>query len=132
MSGPMKPISDLHGPRIRGAYPVQVVIFEWLYWDGCPSHPQARADLRAALQELGLPELEVTVTEIKTEREAAQRAFTGSPTLRVDGIDPLPAGAGEPTGLTCRVYRRRDGRYSPTPDPDDLRDALRGLLSPSA
>jgi hypothetical protein len=23
------------------------------------------------------------------------------------------------------VYRRRDGRISPLPDPDDLRDALR-------
>jgi hypothetical protein len=27
--------------------------------------------------------------------------------------------------LTCRVYRLRDGRFSPTPDPDDVRDALR-------
>jgi hypothetical protein len=111
---------------------VQVPIVELLYWDGCPSHPQALTDLRAALAELGRPELEVTVTEIKTEQEAAERAFIGSPTLRIDGLDPLPSGAGEPAGLTCRVYRRRDGRYSPTPDPDDLRDALRRLLFPSA
>jgi hypothetical protein len=27
--------------------------------------------------------------------------------------------------LGCRIYRRRDGRISPTPDPDDLREALR-------
>ena len=107
-------------------------IVELLYWDGCPSHPQALTDLRAALAELGRPELEVTVTEIKTEQEAAERAFVGSPTLRIDGVDPLPSGAGEPAGLTCRVYRRRDGGYSPTPDPDDLRDALRRLLLPSA
>jgi hypothetical protein len=40
----------------------------------------------------------------------------------------VPPPAGEPTGLTCRVYRRRDGRYSPTPDPADLREALRRLL----
>ena len=31
----------------------------------------------------------------------------------------------EPAGLNCRVYVRRDGRVSPTPDPEDLRDALR-------
>ena len=37
----------------------------------------------------------------------------------------LTAPGNEPTGLTCRVYRRRDGRISPTPDPADLRDALR-------
>ena len=37
----------------------------------------------------------------------------------------LGRGAGdEPAGLNCRVYRRRDGRVAPTPDPEDLRDAL--------
>jgi hypothetical protein len=30
----------------------------------------------------------------------------------------------EPLGLTCRVYHRRDGRISPTPDPADVHDAL--------
>ena len=30
----------------------------------------------------------------------------------------------QPAGLDCRVYRRRDGRVSPTPDPLDLRAAL--------
>ncbi len=53
--------------------------------------------------------------------------FVGSPTIHVDGRDPFPA-AGEPTGLTCRVYHRRDGRISPTPDPDDLRAALQARL----
>ena len=101
---------------------------EFLYWAGCPSHPQALAELRAALSELGQPGLEVTLTEIVTERQAAERAFIGSPTLRVGGVDPMPPPAGESTGLNCRVYRRRDGRYSPTPDPADLREALRRLL----
>ncbi|MDX6533881.1 MAG: hypothetical protein QOF68_1625, partial [Gaiellales bacterium] len=27
-------------------------------------------------------------------------------------------------GLNCRVYRRSDGRLSPTPDPAELRRAL--------
>jgi hypothetical protein len=49
----------------------------------------------------------------------------------VGGVD-IVAAEGEPTGLTCRVYRRRDGRYSPTPDPLDLRDALRRLLPAAA
>jgi hypothetical protein len=42
--------------------------------------------------------------------------FVGSPTIRVDGVDVQPP-VGEPFGLTCRVYHRRDGRVSPTPDP---------------
>ncbi len=98
---------------------------EFLYWDGCPSVADALADLRSALVELGLPATGVTLTEIVTDEQAAQRGFIGSPTVLVDGVDLLPSPADEPTGLSCRVYRRRDGRYSPTPDPDDLRDALR-------
>jgi hypothetical protein len=108
---------------------VHVAIVELLYWAGCPSHPKALAELRAALAELGHPGLEVTQTEIVTEQQAAERAFIGSPTLRIGGVDPVPPPATEPTGLTCRVYRRRDGRYSPTPDPADLREALRRLLA---
>ena len=101
---------------------------ELLYWDGCPSHPQTLADLHAALEQLGHPEIEVTLVEIATEQEAADRDFIGSPTVRVGGVDPVPPPPGEPTGLTCRVYRRRDGCYSPTPDPADLSEALRRLL----
>jgi hypothetical protein len=103
---------------------------ELLYWDGCPSHPRALAELRHALTELGHGELDVELTEIATEDDAGQRGFVGSPTVHVDGVDPLPPPAGEPTGLSCRVYRRRDGRHSPTPDPAELRDALRPLLPP--
>jgi hypothetical protein len=39
-----------------------------------------------------------------------------------------PPENGEPPGLTCRVYRLRDGRVSPKPDPDDLRDTLRAAM----
>jgi hypothetical protein len=97
---------------------------ELLFWAGCPSHPQALDDLRAALAEAGLDPDSVIVREIVTEGAAAEEGFVGSPTIRIDGIDVAPP-RGEPTGLTCRIYRRRDGRISPTPDPADLREAVR-------
>ena len=53
--------------------------------------------------------------------------FPGSPTIRIDGQDLFPPAPGDPRGLTCRVYRLRDGRVSPVPDPDDLRETLRRL-----
>ena len=62
------------------------------------------------------------VTSAPRRMRSAQR-FVGSPTIRVDGRDIQPPDD-EPVGLTCRVYRLRDGRVSPTPDPADLRDAL--------
>lgn len=104
------------GPRI-----------ELLWWEGCPSTDRALAELRAALTELGLPD-DVQLREIRTDDEAEAEAFTGSPTILIDGVEVMAAlgrSAGdEPAGLNCRVYRRRDGRVSPTPDPEDLRDAL--------
>lgn len=109
-----------------------MTVVELLYWEGCPSHPQALDDLRAALDELGQPQLEIELTRIDSEAQAAERDFIGSPTLRIDGVDPLPPPADEPPGLTCRIYRRRDGRFSPTPDPDDLRAALRQMLATPA
>src|SRR5947208_1916487 len=95
---------------------------ELLYWDGCPSHPQALADLRAVMGELGLDPAAIEVREVDTDDAASAAHFVGSPTIRIDGADIQPP-EGEPVGLTCRVYHRRDGRVSPVPDPDDLRDA---------
>jgi hypothetical protein len=101
---------------------------ELLFWAGCPSYPQALSDLREALRERGLDPDCVIVREVETEADAATERFVGSPTIRLDGADVQPPG-GEPVGLTCRVYRRRDGRISPTPDPADLRAALAGTSS---
>jgi hypothetical protein len=98
-----------------------------LWWEGCPSTDRALSELRAALAELGLPG-DVLMREIHTDSEAEVAGFTGSPTILIDGVelmDALGRGAGEEAaGLNCRVYVRRDGRMSPTPDPQDLRDAL--------
>jgi hypothetical protein len=105
---------------------------ELLWWDGCPSHPQALSDLRQAMAELGLDPAAVDVREVSSEEQAAEEGFIGSPTIRVNGRDVAPPPAGEPTGLSCRVYTLRDGRIAAVPDPDDLRDALRRALEHSA
>jgi hypothetical protein len=97
-------------------------VVELLWWDGCPSTPKARVELRAALDELGL-EAQVRERQIETDEDAERHGFQGSPTILVDGQDVAPE-PHEPVGLSCRVYRRRDGRIAPTPDPDDVREAL--------
>lgn len=98
---------------------------EVLWWECCPSTERALDELRAALCELGLKRADVRMREIATDDDAARTGFIGSPTILIDGHDVAPVPDGEPAALSCRVYRRRDGRISPTPDPEDLRDTLR-------
>jgi hypothetical protein len=104
---------------------MRVPDLELLWWEGCPSTERALADLRQALAAVGLADAEVRMREVATDQEAAEARFVGSPTILIDGADLVPAADDEPIGLSCRVYRRRDGRISPVPDPDDLREALR-------
>jgi hypothetical protein len=96
---------------------------ELLWWDGCPSHPEALADLERILSEEAI-DVSVERVEIRDDDQARRERFPGSPTIRINGSDILEA-EGEPYSLTCRVYRLRDGRISPTPDPEDVRDAVR-------
>ncbi len=97
---------------------------ELLWWEGCPSYPETLEDLERVLREEGV-DASVELVEVETDEQARRERFPGSPTVRIDGEDALPAADGEPFSLTCRVYRLRDGRVSPTPDPEDLRDAIR-------
>ncbi|HET6866426.1 MAG TPA: hypothetical protein VFH80_10965 [Solirubrobacteraceae bacterium] len=97
---------------------------ELLWWEGCPSTEGALEAVREALSDLGLSNVEVHRREIATDDDAQAAGFVGSPTILIDGEDLVPAAADETIGLSCRVYRRRDGRISPIPDPDDLREAL--------
>ena len=79
------------------------------------------------MREVGLdPEL-VDAREIATEGVAVAEEFVGSPTIRVDGAD-VQAPRDEPVGLTCRVYRLRDGTVSPLPDREDVRAALTAAI----
>jgi hypothetical protein len=97
---------------------------ELLFWDGCPSHPRALAELRGAMADVGLDPSTIVIREIQTEAEATLERFVGSPTIRIDGVDVVQPHGEELFGLTCRVYHRRDGRVSPTPDTADVRDVL--------
>jgi len=97
---------------------------ELLWWEGCPSTEKALETLREVLGEEGLDPDAVVLREVRTDGDAERERFVGSPTIRIGGVEVAPA-EHEPTGLNCRVYRLRDGRISPTPDREDIRDAIR-------
>jgi hypothetical protein len=101
---------------------------ELLWWAGCPSWEEAVGLVRDEMAAAGLDPDGLEVRELHGDEEAASERFVGSPTIRVDGRDIADPGD-EPIGLTCRIYRLRDGRISALPDPADVRDALSAATS---
>ena len=97
---------------------------EVLYWDGCPSHPEAVELLQTVLDERGV-DATVELREVRTENEAQALRFPGSPTIRIDGRDVDTVGAGGRPALTCRIYHLANGRVSPIPSREQLEEALR-------
>jgi hypothetical protein len=96
---------------------------ELLWWEGCPSTGEALAMLRDEVRAVGLDPEAIDVREVSTDSDAQREGFVGSPTIRVDGRDVQPVRE-EPIGLSCRVYRLADGRISPLPDRDEVRQTL--------
>jgi hypothetical protein len=103
---------------------VTQVRVELLFWAGCPSTPEAEELLEDVLRTRDL-EVEIERREVRTQQEAEASRFPGSPTIRVDGRDVDPAGAGARPALTCRIYHMPDGRASPVPTREQLEEALR-------
>ncbi len=96
---------------------------ELLFWDGCPSYPEARSLLDEVLTTRRI-EADVELVEVRTQQEAEELRFPGSPTIRVDGRDVDETGAGSRPALNCRIYRLPDGRVSPVPSREQLEAAL--------
>ena len=66
----------------------------------------------------------VEMHEVRTDEEAEALRFPGSPTIRIDGRDIDPHGAGGRPALTCRIYHLPDGRVSPVPTREQLEAAV--------
>jgi hypothetical protein len=99
------------------------VDIEFLYWEGCPSYPEARQLLGEVLAERQI-DAKIKVREVRSQAEAEDLRFPGSPTIRVDGRDVDPDGATARPALICRIYREPGGGVSPVPTREQLEAAL--------
>ena len=67
----------------------------------------------------------ITLTRkmITNHEQADAYGLRGSPTLLIDGVDPF-AQPGQPTSLSCRIYRDAAGHAHGAPPIDALKAAL--------
>lgn len=103
---------------------------ELLYDPDCSSPETALARVRRVLETEGVA-FEITVTAVTSQEQAVANRFLGSPTIRIGGADIEPGSEGrDDYALTCRAYRRVDGRITPTPPEQLIRDAVRRARHP--
>ena len=77
---------------------------EVLYFDDCPNYAPAVARLKTVLLQEGLT-ADITEIEIKDASSAEAWKFSGSPTIRVNGLDIDPNSRVEAgTWFSCRRY----------------------------
>ena len=96
---------------------------ELLHILDCPNTDIAETNARAALDALGLGGVPVELVTIRTEAEAANTQFGGSPTILLDGVDLFPTTPAR--SLACRVYATGSG-YAGAPTQEQIEAALRG------
>ncbi len=75
---------------------------ELLYWDGDGDYMSARQNLVEVLTEDAF-ETTIQMIAVSSDEDATFLAFPGSPTIRIDGVDIDPPGAGK-VGLYRRDY----------------------------
>lgn len=90
---------------------------EILYFAGCPSYRSARASALRAMASSGV-EAPLTMTLVRSARDAKALDFHGSPTIRIDGVDIDPQGLGQAgeVGLVSRPYRFEGRAFGAPPE----------------
>ena len=91
---------------------------EVLYVPGCPNYIPAVERLQSVLESQSL-QAEIRSVPIKSEDQAKDLLFPGSPTIRIDGADVEQPETVAPS-LACRLY----GNCSGIPSEESLRIAI--------
>lgn len=75
--------------------------------DDCPNAAEAVTEMRDVLDSVGFVDMPVETVVIRSEAEAQEFSFGGSPTFLIDGVDLFPAP--RTWALACRVYTTENG-----------------------
>jgi hypothetical protein len=99
---------------------------ELLYWDADPNYMTTRQRLVEVLTEDAF-ETPIQMIAVNSTADAELLGFPGSPTIRIDGVDIYPPGAGE-AGLRLRSYPDDDDPDGPPREPMPGKRLIRGAV----
>lgn len=77
---------------------------ELLWFDGCPSHQRAKELLEEVLREENTV-AEIKMIQVRNNADAVEKHFLGSPTIRINGVDPFAEPNQKSFAMQCRMYR---------------------------
>ena len=91
----------------------------FLYFDGCPLAPKARANLACAIDQLH-PDIRVGLVEVDLmdPHTPDSLRYWGSPTILIDDQDIT--GAEQGSACSCRIYASEGG----VPSADEITQAI--------
>lgn len=95
------------------------------YFDGCPNWKITDQNLQALIGQMGLG-AEIEYRLVETPEAAEEHDFRGSPTVRINGVDPF-AQEDAPVGLSCRIHVTDDGPAG-SPSREQLAKALEAAV----
>jgi hypothetical protein len=91
------------------------------YFDGCPNWKIALERIHEVVERAELRDVRIDLERVETLAEAEAVGFRGSPSVLIEGRDPFRAG--DPVGLSCRMFVTEDGPQG-APSVSQLLDAL--------
>jgi hypothetical protein len=91
----------------------------------CPHSDVAAIRLRVALDATGHADTPVEFIMVRSDEQARELEFHGSPTVLLNGADPF-AGPDTSVGLACRLYRTAHGTAG-APSVEQLVDAIQAF-----
>lgn len=100
---------------------------ELLYFEDCPHWEYGLENLKSALKDEGMHDVDIQLVLINNEEDATKEKYLGSPSFHINGQDLWPE---ERTSyqLGCRVYHTEDG-LNGYPTVEMLREQIRAIIS---
>ena len=98
-----------------------------LYFEDCPHWEDGLENLKSALKDEGLHDVDIQLVLINNEEDATKEKYLGSPSFHINGQE-LWAEELTSYQLGCRVYHTEDG-LNGYPTVEMLREQIRAINS---